>query len=209
MTTNNKIAPASWGSTIKKINSCLSFEKKTLAQLAEQCQLQECTVRSFLPMATVVELTKDGEPVYILDSKPRGLKIRQAVELTLELARRFYDDPYVSAEFVVKHAAELRPGTPAESIHASLSQLYTAKRIDRSGFNRGSFKYASWPDGKTPPPSVRVSGKTSYAEMLMEVATFVETAEAKVVTLEKRNAELERELAGLKQTMRKALGGND
>jgi len=183
----------SWGLIVERINRNLSAEPKSLPALAEAAELNECTVRSFLPFTNAEESVHLGRPAFI-EGKAKKVNNRQKLLLILEVSKRFYDKEWMNVGEVKETIKSLYPAQAkdVEVMTNQLSQLYREGKLMRRGMAK-SYEYAIADSTQR-----TMSTAASMSDQLIAIATKVEQMEQRNVELEKENAQLKRKLSRIK-----------
>lgn len=176
-----------WGAIVTKINRRLDASPKSLSDLSRLTDLNECTIRSFIPFTHAKEVMVKGKPAYI-EGKEHKVTNRQKLILILEASKRFYDKEWMRIKDIKEAIKSLFPDQAKDVDYMvnQLSQLYKEGKVDRRGAHR-NFEYSVADKTRR-----AINPTATMADQLIAIATKIEQLEARNSELEKENAELKR-----------------
>lgn len=171
-----------WYEVTQKIQSIMASGKGyTIQELAEKTGLSEDAVRGFIGLLNV----EKNQGYYTLITTKR-LTNRQTVLLALETAKRFEEVERLSQAEILDRAVALNPHFSSDQLGSILSQLSSSGQIVRVGYKRNYLYLTDLPKSKV--RARRVATQESKAngilQSALDVATYVETSEARIRELE-------------------------
>lgn len=191
-----------WYDITRKIHSTMADgETYTVGALSSLSGLTEDVVRNYVELLGVEKFKTKGVVMYRLNT-PKKLKQRQTVLLALETARRFEEVEKLSRDEVLQRVKALNPDFPDLNIDSILSQLTAQNAVVRVGYKRNYQYLTKLPAFKSQAKRVSAQAASSASilhagilQSALQVAEFIETAEARIKELEDDNAKLQKKLS--------------